>query len=383
MPDLIYPGDYFQSVDPRDEDGTLCFVLMPFADEYRKVFDEGIKPTVEFHGLRCLRADDIYSPRPILVSVMDHIARARVVIADLSARNANVFYELGMTHVRKPNERVILIAQNLDDIPFDLQHLRFIVYSLDQGGFEKLRSDLSRMIAPLAADPESADDVEETEATEDTVDGLAPQSTNTLEDAGGSDNGLFENLALTRISVEIPLSGPDWNQEKGRIVAGLTRWLDYEEIEVTNGRILFQGGGIEFLGGASLRVRLDMHPNSDIEQVDEIAAMIGSFYTKVAYGLDAKLTAGELVRYFQRVDLPVAFVSEERITVRVPSVFGAFVDIMLGNDVLVEIRLSEDRHFRMGNAGIMKFVDLATILSRPTSFDDLVDDYATGRSRIA
>lgn len=51
-----------------------------------------------------------------------------MLLADLSGKNANVFYELGLAHAaRKP---VVFAAAQIDDIPFDLRHLRVIVYDV-------------------------------------------------------------------------------------------------------------------------------------------------------------------------------------------------------------------------------------------------------------
>ena len=120
MPDFIYPRDFFHAQDAERQRG-LCFVLMPFADEHRQVYDGVIKPTVEESGMQCLRADDIYSPRPILVTVMENIARAELVIADLSGKNPNVFYEVGLAHVVTRNEQVILSRVRLSETAGDLR----------------------------------------------------------------------------------------------------------------------------------------------------------------------------------------------------------------------------------------------------------------------
>jgi hypothetical protein len=79
------------------------------------------------------------------------ITKARIVIAELTGRNPNVLYELGLTHVlRKP---AILIVQSMDDVPFDLRHLRCIVYSLGPGGLRKLRTDLEATIRQVLSSP--------------------------------------------------------------------------------------------------------------------------------------------------------------------------------------------------------------------------------------
>ena len=72
------------------------------------------------------------------------IFQAKVVIADLTSRNPNVYYELGIAHTL--GKRFILLAQNIDDIPFDLRHYRCILYTDDVDGFEQLTQNLARML---------------------------------------------------------------------------------------------------------------------------------------------------------------------------------------------------------------------------------------------
>ena len=51
----------------------------------------------------------------------EHIKKARILVAELSGRNPNVFYELGVAHAM--NKDVILITQTLEDVPFDFEAL--------------------------------------------------------------------------------------------------------------------------------------------------------------------------------------------------------------------------------------------------------------------
>ena len=148
MAEFIYPRDFFANTQEGDE-ADLCFVLMPFHEKYRQVYDDAIRPTIEGAQMRCTRADELYSTSPILVDVMEHIAKATVVIADLTDRNPNVFYELGLTHVAKQNRAVILIAERSDDIPFDLRHLRVLLYERSGDGIVQLRSDLAQTLRTL------------------------------------------------------------------------------------------------------------------------------------------------------------------------------------------------------------------------------------------
>jgi DeoR/GlpR family transcriptional regulator of sugar metabolism len=113
------------------------------------VFD-AIRETVQGKDLlmKCNRADDLYSSEPIMESILRGIASSEIVIADVTDRNANVFYELGIAHTVK--DRCIILTQNLDDVPFDLRHLRCIGYDNTISGATKLKRDLTNAIRDLA-----------------------------------------------------------------------------------------------------------------------------------------------------------------------------------------------------------------------------------------
>jgi hypothetical protein len=136
----MYPKDYYAEANLSIDTG-LCFVLMPFAPKFDEVWDV-IRNTVGGppFNLLCRRADDIARPGHILTDVLENIGRARLLIADLSGQNPNVFYELGVAHSIKGASEVILISADLESVPFDLRHLRTIVYHNDYG---KLRDGLS------------------------------------------------------------------------------------------------------------------------------------------------------------------------------------------------------------------------------------------------
>jgi hypothetical protein len=107
-----------------------CFVMMPFApplgDYYTKIFEPAIKKA----GLKAVRADDdIFGTGKIIDQIWDGINSAKVLIAELTSRNPNVYYELGLAHaLKKP---VVLVCSNEQDVPFDLKHIRVIYYDKD------------------------------------------------------------------------------------------------------------------------------------------------------------------------------------------------------------------------------------------------------------
>jgi len=132
----------------RPEDG-LCFVLMPFRGELQEVYDHVIKPALTGApiNMQCVRGDEIYTDKPIMGDVWAFIQRAEIVIADLTGRNPNVLYELGLCHSLW--KRVILISQSIDDVPFDLRHFRVIKYDHTQHGTNLLRKRLVSAVCDI------------------------------------------------------------------------------------------------------------------------------------------------------------------------------------------------------------------------------------------
>jgi hypothetical protein len=120
-----------------------CFVIMPFAPEFDDVY-EVIRATVEQYGFDCVRADERYLSGPIFDDFIDEIQRADVVVADLTGKNPNVYYEAGYAAaLRKP---LIQIAQSVADLPFDVRHLRVFSYNTKILGDRKLAHDLGAAI---------------------------------------------------------------------------------------------------------------------------------------------------------------------------------------------------------------------------------------------
>ena len=124
-----------------------CFVIMPFASEFDEVY-QVIRETVEGHSYECIRADERYLVGTIMDDVNDQIERADLIVADLTGRNPNVFYEVGYAAALRKS--VIQIAKSANDLPFDVRHLRTFSYSTKILGDRKLARDLSEAIRATA-----------------------------------------------------------------------------------------------------------------------------------------------------------------------------------------------------------------------------------------
>jgi len=127
----MYPKEFLYANKELEEPG-FCFVLMPFDKEFGKVW-ETIRSTTESaeFNLECKRADDFSTPGYIMEDILRNICKASILVADLTNKNPNVFYELGIAHSVKNSSQVILLSQSLDFIPFDLRHLRCLIYKPD------------------------------------------------------------------------------------------------------------------------------------------------------------------------------------------------------------------------------------------------------------
>lgn len=144
---------------PGGEDGAVgrqfldtCFVMMPFGQWMDAYYREIYVPAIREAGLEAVRADELFSTGSVIEQIWEQISRAKVLLADLTGKNANVFYELGLAHAA--NKPVVFTTGELEDVPFDLRHLRVAVYDIrDPAWGEKLRTTLSVYLKAAKAEP--------------------------------------------------------------------------------------------------------------------------------------------------------------------------------------------------------------------------------------
>src|SRR5712692_3173688 len=84
---------YRPTVNPK-----LCFVLIPFHSPFLEYYEGIVKPAAEAAGLDALQADEIYGTGPIIQDIWGSIWSASIVVADVTGKNPNVNYELGICH---------------------------------------------------------------------------------------------------------------------------------------------------------------------------------------------------------------------------------------------------------------------------------------------
>ena len=123
-------------------DKPIVFVITPFGDDYIALYDE-LKRTYE-NEFEFTNGGDLDNQQNILQDIVEGIYRADVVIADLTGLNPNVFYELGLAHAL--NKKVIIITQDINELPFDIRSYRANEYSLQFNKLPKLKGELTRLL---------------------------------------------------------------------------------------------------------------------------------------------------------------------------------------------------------------------------------------------
>ncbi len=141
-----------------------CFVIAPIGDpesETRKRSDQILKHIIAPAVTECgydkpIRADQISEPGIITTQVIQHIIEDSLVIADLTDRNPNVFYELAIRHaINKP---LIQIIKKGEQIPFDVAGTRTIhVDHHDLDSVEEAKREIIKQIKAVEKDSSKVD----------------------------------------------------------------------------------------------------------------------------------------------------------------------------------------------------------------------------------
>ena len=147
-------GKPTKATSPLVEEKTeeLCFVIMPFSGYFNDYYSSIYSPAIQDANLIPHRADDLYRPSQIINDIWSYTQISKLILADLSGKNPNVFYELGLAHaLAKP---AILITESIDDVPFDLRALRVLEYDKNQPRWgDVLQENITSAIKEIIKSP--------------------------------------------------------------------------------------------------------------------------------------------------------------------------------------------------------------------------------------
>ena len=116
---------------------------MPFGVEFDEIFHELLQPALADYEV--IRADSRLDERNILEKIVTGISEAALIVADVTGMNADVMYELGISHAL--GRPTIMVAETVTGLPFDIRS-----YPVHEYGVARARADrLSSLLRELAA----------------------------------------------------------------------------------------------------------------------------------------------------------------------------------------------------------------------------------------
>lgn len=152
-----------------------CFVIMPISDtegysvgHFGRVYEHIIKPACELAGFKPIRADDIMTTNYIALDIIKNIIESDMAICDLSSRNPNVLYELGIrqafnlpvTLIKDIRTKRVFDIQGFRDIEYDetlrIDTVEITVQDLSEvikNTFENKQSEINSLVSLLGIEP--------------------------------------------------------------------------------------------------------------------------------------------------------------------------------------------------------------------------------------
>lgn len=144
--DIIIKNFIVKKVKPK------AFVVMQFTSPYNELYEDVIRKVCEDFDLNVIRADETYGPGLIIADIVKQIYESRLIIAEISPSNPNVFYEVGYAHAL--NKPAILIAEKGTKLPFDVSPFRTLFYENTIAGKKKIEEGFKKHISSVLLDKE-------------------------------------------------------------------------------------------------------------------------------------------------------------------------------------------------------------------------------------
>ncbi|NOH51288.1 hypothetical protein F0262_25220 [Vibrio rotiferianus] len=142
-----------------------CFVIMPISNQpgyesnhFTLVYEDIIRPAIEAAGMRPVRADETVNTNLIQLDILRKVIESDIAICDMSSKNPNVFYELGVRQAfDKPT---VLMIDDATSAPFDVSSLRYVDYKKNMG-FRDVNIAVEKLTQTLVETYEKRDDKSE------------------------------------------------------------------------------------------------------------------------------------------------------------------------------------------------------------------------------
>lgn len=134
-------------------DNKTCFVIMPISnqlgydsDHFSLVYEDIIKPAIDRAGMVAIRADETVNTNLIQLDILKKVIESDIAICDMSSKNPNVFYELGVRQAF--DKTTVLMIDDVTSAPFDVSSLRYVDYKKEMG-YRDVKSAIERLALSL------------------------------------------------------------------------------------------------------------------------------------------------------------------------------------------------------------------------------------------
>lgn len=125
-----------------------AFVVMEFKSQFEELHQDVVKLICREFNLEATTAAEAYGPGLVIADIERQIDEAKLVIAEITPPNPNVYYEVG--YARAKNKPTILLAdRRLEQLPFDVAPFRVLFYENTIGGKKKVEEGLRRHITAI------------------------------------------------------------------------------------------------------------------------------------------------------------------------------------------------------------------------------------------
>lgn len=133
--------------DPNRSQEYQRDILVIMPPEKASIYEEHVQSIAQRLGFSIHRSDDLFTENAIIKDIWSSIYSTRLIIADCTGRNPNVFYELGIAHTL--GRPAVMVTQQTQDIPFDVRDRRFLQYDgdLSYASMVKFQKKLESVLA--------------------------------------------------------------------------------------------------------------------------------------------------------------------------------------------------------------------------------------------
>jgi hypothetical protein len=121
------------------------FVAMPYSPEFEDVFAFGIAPAAHASNLLAERMDQVVFAGDIVRHMQGRIAGARIVVADVTGANPNVYLEVGFAW--GSGVPTILVCRDVSDLAFDVRGHRCLSYANVVDLHRKLSAEIAALMS--------------------------------------------------------------------------------------------------------------------------------------------------------------------------------------------------------------------------------------------